>query len=465
MKIGTIKKTEWPADKVERRLVADLIPYARNARTHSDAQVAQIAASITEWGWTTPVLIDETGSIIAGHGRVMAARKLGLEDVPVMVASGWSEAQKKAYVLADNQLALNAGWDIDLLKIEIGDLDAEGFNLDLIGFDDKLLADLMADPTEGLTDPDDVPEPPANPVTVLGDVWVLGNHRLMCGDCKSFSDIEKLLNGQKINLVVTSPPYASQRTYDEGSGFKPIHPNEFVNWYQDVALNIMTNLANDGSYFCNIKPNAEGLKRELYVFDLVLTHVRDWGWNFADEFCWERAGIPQQVVRRFKNQFEPIYHFTKGEWKFRPHSVKHESKSVPKAKGKGAGNTNAAMRQGYVSAVDGNDIASGMAYPGNRLPTFQSEALGHPASYPVGLPEFFVKAYTDSGDIVFDPFMGSGSTLMAAEKNGRIAYGTELSPTYVDLIIVRWQNFTGQKAIHEATGKTFEEMKNAPQAT
>ena len=140
MKIGTIKKTEWPADKVERRLIAELIPYARNARTHSDAQVAQIAASITEWGWTTPVLVDETGSIIAGHGRVMAARKLGLEDVPVMVASGWSEAQKKAYVLADNQLALNAGWDIDLLKIEIGDLDAEGFNLDLIGFDQIELA-------------------------------------------------------------------------------------------------------------------------------------------------------------------------------------------------------------------------------------------------------------------------------------------------------------------------------------
>jgi len=140
MKIGTIKKTEWPADKVERRLVAELIPYARNARTHSDAQVAQIAASITEWGWTTPVLVDETGSIIAGHGRVMAARKLGLEDVPVMVASGWTEAQKKAYVLADNQLALNAGWDIDLLKIEVGDLDAEGFNLDLIGFDQIELA-------------------------------------------------------------------------------------------------------------------------------------------------------------------------------------------------------------------------------------------------------------------------------------------------------------------------------------
>jgi ParB-like chromosome segregation protein Spo0J len=211
MKIGSIKKTEqkrleWPADKVERRPVADLIPYARNARTHSDAQVAQIAASVIEWGWTTPVLVDEAGSIIAGHGRVMAARKLGLTDVPVMVATGWTEAQKKAYVLADNQLALNAGWDIDLLKIEVGDLDAEGFNLDLIGFDDKLLADLLAEPTDGLTDPDAVPEPPADPVTVLGDVWVLGNHRIICGSSTEADTVAKLLGSVKPHLMVTDPP-------------------------------------------------------------------------------------------------------------------------------------------------------------------------------------------------------------------------------------------------------------------
>jgi DNA modification methylase len=458
------KKPSNPADKIERWDIDKLIPYARNARTHSDEQVAQIAASIKEWGWTTPILVDEQGSIIAGHGRTMAARQLGIKEVPVMVARDWSDAKKRAYVLADNKLAMNAGWDNDLLSLELAELKGLDFDLDLIGFNaDELDALMPIEIGDMLTDEDAVPEAPVNPVTVLGDVWVMGKHRLMCGDCKSLSDIEKLLNGQKINLVVTSPPYASQRTYDEGSGFKPIHPDEFVNWYKDVALNIMTNLTNDGSYFCNIKPNAEGLKRELYVFDLVLAHARDWGWNFADEFCWERAGIPQQVVRRFKNQFEPIYHFTKGEWKFRPDDVKHESKSVPKARGKGAGNTNAAMRQGYVSAVDGNDIVAGMAYPGNRLPTFQSEALGHPASYPVGLPEFFVKAYTDAGDIVFDPFMGSGSTLMAAEKNGRIAYGTELSPTYVDLIINRWQNFTGQKAVNEATGQPFVEASNDKQ--
>jgi len=454
-------KTHNPADKVERWAIEKLVPYARNARTHSDEQISQLAASIKEWGWTTPVLVDEQGSIIAGHGRTLAAQRLQMTEVPVMVAKGWSDAKKRAYIIADNRLALNAGWDNEMLALELGEIGDLGFDLDLTGFTADEIAALMPEQIEpGQTDEDAVPEVPEQPVTVLGDVWILGKHRLMCGDCKSFSDIDKLLTGKKINLVVTSPPYASQRTYDEGSGFKPIHPDEFVDWYQDVASNIMANLASDGSYFCNIKPNAEGIKRELYVFDLVLAHVRDWGWNFADEFCWERSGIPQQVARRFKNQFEPIYHFTMGEWKFYPDAVKHESKAVPKAKGKGAGNTNAAMRRGHVSAVDGNDIAAGMAYPGNRLPTFQSEALGHPAAYPVGLPEFFIKAYTDSGDVVFDPFMGSGSTLMAAEKNGRIAFGTELSPRYVDLIIKRWQDFTGKIATHAETGKPFAEVKN-----
>lgn len=207
MIIGRKNGVAWPADKVERRAVAALIPYARNARTHSDAQVAQIAASIVEWGWTTPVLIDEAGGIIAGHGRVLAARKLALPDVPVMVAAGWSDAQKKAYVLADNQLALNAGWDMDLLKVEVGDLSVTGFDLDLIGFDDKLLADLLADPNAGLTDPDEVPEPPADPVTVLGDVWVMGGHRLMCGDSASIGELETLAAGQKVDMWLTDPPY------------------------------------------------------------------------------------------------------------------------------------------------------------------------------------------------------------------------------------------------------------------
>jgi DNA modification methylase len=443
--------------KIEQRSVAKLIPYAANSRTHSDAQVAQIAASIKEFGWTNPILVSGDNSIIAGHGRLMAARKLEMEEVPVIVLDHLSKAQQRALVIADNQLAMNAGWDMNMLKAEIEDLNLENFNLELLGFDDDFLDGLLETvPSVRLADEDSVPEMPKTAKTIVGDVWILGDHRLMCGDCKSFNDVAKVLAGKMINLVVTSPPYASQREYDKESSFKPIRVDEYVDWYEDIATNIYANLENDGSYFCNIKPNAEGIKRELYVFDLVLAHARKWQWNYADEFCWERAGIPQQVARRFKNQFEPIYHFTKGEWKFNPNAVKHESKAVPKAKGKGAGNTNAAQRQGHVSAVDGNAVAAGMAYPGNRLPTFQSEALGHPAAYPVGLPEFFIKAYTDPDDVVFDPFMGSGSTLMAAEKNGRNAYGLELSPLYVDLIINRWQQFTGKQAIHAETGEAFD---------
>jgi ParB-like chromosome segregation protein Spo0J len=179
----------WPADAVERRPVSSLIPYARNARTHSDEQVAQIAASIREWGWTVPVLVDETDGIIAGHGRVLAAKRLGLTEIPVMVARGWSEAQRRAYVLADNKLALNAGWDTDLLKVELADLQGDGFDLDLIGFNGDELADILAERTVGLTDPDDTPEAPANPVTEPGDVWVLGGHRIVCGDSTKADDV------------------------------------------------------------------------------------------------------------------------------------------------------------------------------------------------------------------------------------------------------------------------------------
>jgi DNA modification methylase len=434
--------------QVVTRRVTDLIPYARNARTHSDAQVAQIAASIKEFGFTNPVLT-HGDDILAGHGRVLAARKLGMATVPAIDLSHLSKTQARAYILADNQLSLNAGWEAEMLALELAELDADGFDLDLLGFPD--VTGLMnPEPEGGLVpgvDEDAVPEPPKVPTTKPGDIITLGRHRLMCGDCRDFSHVSALLAGAKINVTVTSPPYASQRKYDEASGFKPIPTDEYVEWYRDVAANIMANLAEDGSYFCNIKPNAEGLSRELYVFDLVLAHARDWGWNYAEEFCWERSGIPQQVTRRFKNQFEPIYQFTRGEWKIRPEAVQHPSKSVPKAIGKGAGDTNAAKRQGMRSAVDGNEVLEGMAYPGNRLPTFQSEANGHPAAYPVGLPEFFIKAFSDEGDAIFDPFMGSGTTLIASEKTGRTCYGMEISPIYCDVIVARWEQATGQKAV------------------
>jgi hypothetical protein len=201
-----LPENQWPADEVERRPVAALVPYARNARTHSNEQVVQIAASIREWGWTNPVLVDQEGTIIAGHGRVLAAQKLGIAEVPVMVARGWSEAQRQAYILADNQLGLNAGWDLDKLRIELGDLNIAGFDLDLIGFGDALDG-LLMDRTAGLIDPDDAPPLPDNPVSMLRDVWLLGRHRLVCGDATDGDVVATCLNGIAPHLMVTDPPY------------------------------------------------------------------------------------------------------------------------------------------------------------------------------------------------------------------------------------------------------------------
>jgi hypothetical protein len=197
----------WPADQVERWPLAKLIPYARNARTHSDEQVAQIAASIREWDWTVPVLVDEQGTLIAGHGRVLAAQQLGIADVPTMVARGWTQAQIQAYRVADNQLALNAGWDRDLLGIELGELKLGGFDPALTGFGELELGDLLADRTQGLTDPDDAPEAPEHPVSRTGDLWLLGRHRLLCGDSTVATDVERVLGGVAPHLMVTDPPY------------------------------------------------------------------------------------------------------------------------------------------------------------------------------------------------------------------------------------------------------------------
>ena len=187
--------------------VDELIPYVNNSRTHSDEQIAQVAASIREFGFTNPVLIDKNKTIIAGHGRVLAARKLKLDSVPTITLDGLTENQIKAYVMADNQLAANAGWDLDLLKLELDELKLADFDIDLIGFGDDFLADLFHEETEGLTDEDAVPDAPENPVSVLGDVWILGNHRLMCGDSTSIDAVEKLMDGRKANICFTSPPY------------------------------------------------------------------------------------------------------------------------------------------------------------------------------------------------------------------------------------------------------------------
>lgn len=485
-----VKAPVWPADAVSRRPVSELTPYAANARIHSPEQVGEIARSIREFGFTVPVLVDEAGGIIAGHGRVMAAKELGLDDVPVMVASGWSAEQKRAYVLADNKIALNSGWDDDLLKAELAALSAANFDLGVTGFDmaDLSALGLVPGPVDEVGH-DEVSEPPGLPVSGPGDLWVLGDHRVLCGDCRSAANVARLCGLELINVAFTSPPYAQQREYDQSSGFRPIPPDEFVEWFGPVQANVARHLAPDGSWFVNIKPSCEGLDTSLYVMDLVIAHVRQWGWHFATEFCWERNGVPKSVTQRFKNQFEPIYQFALGRWKMRPDAVRHESPNVPRAGGPGSGETSWGKKQGgrgassvsgsfgaakkrrngtskMISDVQGRAhdageyIGPGLAYPGNRLPTFAEShsATGHAAAFPVGLPEFFCNAFSDPGDIVFDPFCGSGSTIIAAQRTGRRGLGCEISPTYVDVIVRRWESFTGKAATLEGDGRTFAEI-------
>jgi len=414
MKIGSIK---WPADKVERRAVASLVPYARNARTHSEKQVAQIAASIREWGWTNPVLVDGEGSIIAGHGRVMAAQKLGLQDIPVMVADGWTEAQRKAYVLADNQLAMNAGWDIEMLKIEIGELNSDGFNLDLIGFDDKILADLLNDPTEGLTDPDDVPEPPAEPVTVLGDVWVMGNHRIICGSSTEADVVDKLLGSVKPHLMVTDPPYGVE--YDpewrERAGVNTataakgkVLNDDKADWREAWAL-----FPGEVAYVWHAGLFAGTVADSLMACDFVL----------RSQIIWAKS---QMVMSRgdYHWQHEPMWY------------------AVKKSK---TGHYDGGRKQTTLWEIEKP----------------RKSETGHGTQKPVECMKRPIENNSSPGQAVYEPFSGSGTTIIAGEMTGRHVYAIELNPSYVDIAVTRWQNFTGQKAINEQTGKTFDASQAA----
>ena len=464
------------ARRIEIWPVGRLVPYARNARTHSDAQVAQIAASIAEFGFNAPILVDSNAGIVAGHGRLLAARKLGLPEVPVVVLDHLSETQRRAYIIADNKLSENAGWDEKILAAELADLEHEGLDLRLVGFSDDELEALLANDGDG-SEPEDeepIPEPPSQPITQPGDVWLIGNHRLICGDCRDFHVIEKVLEGTRANVVITSPPYATQREYDSTSGFKPVPPEEYSDWFRDVAANIQAILAPDGSYFLNIKPHAEDGERSLYVMDLVLAHKRQWSWRFVDELCWRKTdnGVPGGWGNRFKNAWEPVFHFCRqSEIKFRPKAVGHVSEDCfdyspdnPKStSGSGLLGTgargSAAKKPG---AADDDGRFRGVARPSNVIEArTESNQGSHSAPFPRGLAEFFVKAFTDGGDVVFDPFLGSGTTMAAAEILGRIGLGCEISPSYCDVILRRISNLSGEIPVLLGTGQAINEVAAA----
>jgi site-specific DNA-methyltransferase (adenine-specific) len=395
--------------------VAVLIPYAANSRTHSDAQVAQIAASIREFGFTNPILINGENTIIAGHGRLMAARKLGLEEVPTIALDHLSKAQQKALVIADNQLALNAGWDVDMLKAEIEDLNLEDFDISLLGFDDKFLDGLLEpEPTEGLTDEDAVPDAPETPITVLGDVWVLGNHRLMCGDSTSIDALQELTDGALVDMWLTDPPY--NVAYEGGTKEKLTIQNDsmgddaFRQFLRD-AYSAADAVMKPGAAFYIWHADLEG-----YNFRGA---AKDAGWQVRQCLIWKKSSL---VMGRqdYHWQHEPCLY----GWK------------------DGASHLWAADRK-QTTILEFNK------------PSRNGE---HPTMKPVELFEYQMLNNTKGADIVLDSFGGSGTTVIAAEKHGRHARLMELDPKYCDVIVKRWQDFTGKQAVHAETGKTYMEM-------
>lgn len=402
--------------KIETRLVADLIPYAANSRTHSDAQVAQIAASIKEFGWTNPILVAGDDTIIAGHGRLLAARKLALVEVPVIVLDHLSKSQQRALVIADNQLALNAGWNMDMLKAEIEDLQLDDFDLNILGFDDKFLDGLLEpEPTAGLTDEDAVPEVPETPKTVLGDVWVLGNHRLMCGDSTSIDAVEKLMNGAKADMVFTDPPYGV--SYEGGHNKKKrgqiiadsLGGEDLTGLFYDALSASLPNTKDGSAYYVWY---ASGKSIETYAalskLPLQLRAVIQW--------YKVKSGLGA-----FMSQYIP---------NCEPCMYLHKTGKSPSWYGPTTEKTVWEQKK-----EQRNDF--------------------HPTQKPVELPERAICNSSKQGDEVLDLFGGSGSTLIACEKTNRQARLMELDPKYCDVIIRRWQEFTGKQATHAETGETF----------
>jgi DNA modification methylase len=418
--------------KIEQSSIAKLIPYASNSRTHSDAQVAQIAASIKEFGWTNPILVSGDNSIIAGHGRLLAARKLGMEEVPVIVLDHLSKSQQRALVIADNQLALNAGWDMDMLKAEIEDLSLEDFNLDLLGFDEKFLDGLLEpEPTAGLTDEDDVPEVPETPKTVLGDVWVLGRHRVVCGDATSIDDWNKLKIEDGI-ITFSSPPYNLGSSIKLSGNSSLKNASSAYSTYEDNASESGYVELIEGALSCaithcdvvsfNLQPLAKS-KRPLMKL------MSDHSSNLIDIITWDKGhAAPAMAEGVMSSRYEWIFLFS---------SKDDASRAIPYASWRGK------WSNVYQA-------------PPQRNNEF---AKIHGATFPVHLPEFVIGDIMNRSRGVVDCFCGTGTTIIAAEKLGKIGYGIEIDPKYVDVIVKRWQDFTGQKAIHAETGETFNDSK------
>jgi DNA modification methylase len=400
----------WPADKVERWPVAKLIPNARNARTHTEAQVDQIAASIHEWGWTSPVLVNEAGVIIAGHGRVRAAQKLGLKEVPVMVAKGWTNAQIRAYALADNRLALSAGWDEELVALEIAELQEIGFDIDLIGFTTSEIAAFGSQQNGGLTDPDETPEPPANPISRTGDIWLLGIHRLLCGDSTATADVKKVLGSVRPHLMVTDPPYGVE--YDP-------------TWRARAGVNLnkrrLGKVAND---------NKADWREAWALFPgsvAYVWHAGRYASTVQDSLSAVGFDVRSQIIWA-KDRFA----LSRGHYHWQ-----HEPCWY-------------AVRNGSASWT--GDRKQSTLW---QIPAREGQGFEHGTQKPVDCMKRPIENNSSPGQAVYEPFCGSGTTIIAAEITGRSCHAVELMPQYVDVAVQRWQAFTGEQAKLDGDGRTF----------
>jgi DNA modification methylase len=389
--------------------VSALIPYAKNSRTHDDAQVAQIAASIKEFGWTNPILVDGDKGVIAGHGRLLAARKLGMSKVPTIELKDMTEAQKKAYVIADNKLALNAGWDTNFLSLELQELKDQDFDLSLLGFDDKELDALLApETTEGLTDEDSVPDTPIEPKTKLGDLYILGNHRLMCGDSTSIDAVGSLMQEDLADLVFTDPPYnVAYRGRGENNLGTIKNDDMSDSQFEDFCRGFF------GCYFA-------------YMKALACIYVCHPDSQSAPKLAFEKT-----FAEQFKKSSTIIWMKQSAGMGWQDYRAQHEPILYGWKEGKGKHFFCGDRTKTTVWKI-GRDAQTSYV---------------HPTQKPVALPEEAIINSSKGSDIVLDLFGGSGSTLIAAEKTGRKARLMELDPKYCDVIVKRWEDFTGKKAI------------------
>jgi len=394
-------------------------PYARNARVCPENAIAKVAASLTEFGWRQPIVIDGDGVIVVGHTRLLAAKRLGLEQVPVHVATDLSPEQVKAYRLMDNRSAQETSWDMDLLPLELSELADFEFDLALTGFEPDELAAFLAEPTEGLTDPDDVPDLPEEPISQPGDLYLLGEHRLLCGDATNADDVQKLMAGKRASLMATDPPYLVG--YQGGS-----HPASEANGGAE------TKDKNWDAYIDHehsVEFYVEFLRCAL---DHALTDdaaIYQWFGIMRTEVIWqswrEVGLLPHQVLIWLKSRSVLTYsHFM---WNYEPMMYGWRQGSMPKVKP--PADAKAVWEIG--SAIE--DGASGI----------------HPTQKPVETIRRPISYHTKPGGLIYEPFSGSGTALIAAEEMGRTCYAMEQAPQFVDVAVVRWEAFTGRKAERE----------------